>query len=83
MFPRFTVLASGSSGNSSLLEVDGFGLLLDIGLGPRQLASRLITSGRSWQNVQAVLLTHTHGDHWNHPHAGRAAGQTNSALLPR
>jgi phosphoribosyl 1,2-cyclic phosphodiesterase len=65
MFPRFTVLASGSSGNSSLLEVDGFGLLLDIGLGPRQLASRLITSGRSWQNVQAVLLTHTHGDHWN------------------
>jgi len=65
MFPRFTVLASGSSGNSSLLEVDGFGLLLDIGLGPRQLASRLTTSGRSWQNVQAVLLTHTHGDHWN------------------
>lgn len=65
MVPRFTVLASGSSGNSSLLEVDRFGLLLDIGLGPRQLASRLITSGRSWQNVQAVLLTHTHGDHWN------------------
>ncbi len=65
MFPRFTVLASGSSGNSSLLEVDGFGLLLDIGLGPRQLAGRLIASGRSWQNVQAALLTHTHGDHWN------------------
>lgn len=65
MFPRFTVLASGSSGNSSLLEVEGFGLLLDIGLGPRQLASRLIASGRSWQNVHAVLLTHTHGDHWN------------------
>lgn len=65
MFPRFTVLASGSSGNSSLLEIDGFGLLLDIGLGPRQLASRLISCGRSWQNVQAVLLTHTHGDHWN------------------
>jgi ribonuclease BN (tRNA processing enzyme) len=65
MFPRFTVLASGSAGNSNLIEVDGFGLLLDIGLGPRQLASRLITSGRSWQNVQAVLLTHTHGDHWN------------------
>jgi hypothetical protein len=65
MLPRFTVLASGSSGNSSLLEIDGFGLLLDIGLGPRQLAGRLIACGRSWQNVQAVLLTHTHGDHWN------------------
>lgn len=62
--PSFTVLASGSAGNASLLEVDGFGVLLDIGLGPRQLADRLAASGRSWRNVQAVLLTHTHSDHW-------------------
>jgi Beta-lactamase superfamily domain len=65
MFPRLTVLASGSAGNSSLLEANGFGLLIDIGLGPRQLSARLAASGRSWQNVRAVLLTHTHGDHWN------------------
>jgi phosphoribosyl 1,2-cyclic phosphodiesterase len=62
--PSFTVLASGSSGNASLLEVNGFGLLVDIGLGPRQLANRLAASGRSWRNVHAVLLTHTHSDHW-------------------
>jgi hypothetical protein len=61
---RFTVLASGSAGNASLLESDGFGVLLDLGLGPRQLASRLTAVGASWQRVHAALLTHTHGDHW-------------------
>jgi phosphoribosyl 1,2-cyclic phosphodiesterase len=61
---RFTVLASGSSGNASLVEADGFGLLIDAGLGPRQLAARLAAAGSSWSAVQAVLLTHTHSDHW-------------------
>jgi phosphoribosyl 1,2-cyclic phosphodiesterase len=61
---RFTVLASGSGGNASLLEVDGFGLLLDAGLGPRQLTARMAVAGASWERVHAVLLTHTHGDHW-------------------
>jgi ribonuclease BN (tRNA processing enzyme) len=62
---RFTVLASGSAGNASLVQVDGFGLLLDAGLGPRSLAKRLAAAGLSWDDVQAVLLTHTHTDHWH------------------
>jgi phosphoribosyl 1,2-cyclic phosphodiesterase len=62
---RFTVLASGSSGNASLIEVDGFGLLLDAGLGPRILAGRLRQIGLSWAHVHAALLTHTHSDHWS------------------
>ncbi len=62
---RFTVLASGSGGNASLLEAGGFGLLLDAGLGPRQLATRLAAAGLSWNDVHALLLTHTHSDHWN------------------
>ncbi len=61
---RFTVLASGSGGNASLVESDGFGVLIDVGLGPRQIASRLSKVGLSWSAVQAVLLTHTHSDHW-------------------
>jgi phosphoribosyl 1,2-cyclic phosphodiesterase len=65
MAMRFTVLASGSRGNASLLEVAGFGLLLDAGLGPRQLASRLAAAGSSSNAVHALLLTHTHTDHWN------------------
>ena len=59
-----TVLGSGSSGNASLLEIDGFGLLIDAGLGPRQIAKRLELSGRSWHSVDAVILSHTHCDHW-------------------
>jgi ribonuclease BN (tRNA processing enzyme) len=62
---RFTVLGSGSSGNASLLEADGFGLLIDAGLGPRQLAARLAEIGSSWTCIHAAILTHTHGDHWN------------------
>ncbi len=65
MSMRFTVLASGSGGNASLLEVGGFGLLLDAGLGPRQLAARLTAAGSSWNAVHALLLTHTHSDHWH------------------
>ncbi|HZU38154.1 MAG TPA: MBL fold metallo-hydrolase, partial [Gemmataceae bacterium] len=62
---RFTVLGSGSAGNASLVEVAGLVVLLDIGLGPRQLASRFRAVGRSWADVRAALLTHTHSDHWN------------------
>jgi phosphoribosyl 1,2-cyclic phosphodiesterase len=61
---RFTVLASGSGGNATLVEADGFGVLIDIGLGPRQLSNRLAAAGLSWADVHAVLLTHTHTDHW-------------------
>src|SRR5207247_1154514 len=59
---RFCVLASGSAGNCAFLQADGFGLLIDIGLGPRFIASRLATVGASWRHVHAVLLTHTHSD---------------------
>jgi phosphoribosyl 1,2-cyclic phosphodiesterase len=61
---RFSVLASGSSGNAAFLQVDGFGLLIDAGIGPRLLSSRLAVIGLSIKNVHAVVLTHTHTDHW-------------------
>lgn len=61
---RFCVLASGSAGNCTFLQSDGFGLLIDIGLGPRLLGARLAAIGASWHQVNGVLLTHTHTDHW-------------------
>ena len=64
MTARFTVLASGSSGNATLLQVNGFGLLIDCGLHHRFLTHRLQAVGESWKSVHAVILTHTHGDHW-------------------
>lgn len=62
---RFTVLASGSRGNASLLQAGRFGLLLDLGLGPQSLTTRLAAIGASWHSIDAVLITHTHSDHWN------------------
>lgn len=64
MTARFTVLASGSGGNATLLEVNGFGLLIDCGLHPRVLSTRLAEVGVKWDRIHAAILTHTHGDHW-------------------
>lgn len=63
MGASFLPLASGSRGNACLLDAGG-GVLIDAGLGTRELARRLNVAGRSWQDIGAVLLTHTHGDHW-------------------
>jgi phosphoribosyl 1,2-cyclic phosphodiesterase len=62
---KFTVLASGSQGNASLIQAGDFGVLIDCGVGPRNLAARLEQAGLSWQHVKALILTHTHGDHWH------------------
>lgn len=62
---RFTVLASGSRGNASLVQAGGYGVLLDAGPGPKDLGERLRRVGQSWSSVQAMVLSHTHGDHWN------------------
>jgi metal-dependent hydrolase (beta-lactamase superfamily II) len=42
---RFRVLGSGSGGNATLVEGGGARVLLDAGLGPRQLAERLASAG--------------------------------------
>ena len=62
---RFTVLASGSRGNASLVQGERCGVLLDVGLGPRDLRNRLAVVGLDWSVVGAAILTHTHADHWN------------------
>src|SRR5260370_2460078 len=61
---RFHVLASGSSGNACVLDVGEFGVLVDFGLSPRQLAPRMRRCRVSWERIHAVLLTHAHTDHW-------------------
>jgi Beta-lactamase superfamily domain len=61
---QFHVLASGSAGNACVLDVGGFGVLIDFGLPPRLLEPRLRKARLSWNRIDAVVLTHTHGDHW-------------------
>jgi ribonuclease BN (tRNA processing enzyme) len=61
---RYTILASGSAGNASLIQTSVAGILLDAGLGPQELADRLAMAALSPECVKAMLLTHTHTDHW-------------------
>ncbi len=64
MSVQFHVLASGSSGNACVLDVGGFGVLLDFGLSPRQLAPRMQHARIAWDRIHAAVLTHMHTDHW-------------------
>lgn len=64
MTARLTILASGSAGNSTLVEIDGIRLLIDCGLGPVELAARMNSIGVGWRDLSGVLLTHRHTDHW-------------------
>ena len=60
---RFRVLGSGSSGNTTLVEAGGTFLLIDAGLGPREMAERLQSLGIDPASIAAILLTHEHSDH--------------------
>lgn len=60
---EITILASGSSGNASLVRSDGNSFLIDAGLSARQLTERLLFCGVEPSEISAVLVTHEHGDH--------------------
>ncbi len=60
---RFTILGSGSSGNCAYLETDTTRILVDAGFSAKQIELRLAAIGRSIKDVQAIFLTHEHGDH--------------------
>lgn len=60
---RFASLGSGSRGNALLVEADGTRVLIDCGFGPRELGKRLARLGVEIGDVDAILVTHEHGDH--------------------
>jgi phosphoribosyl 1,2-cyclic phosphodiesterase len=60
---HFCVLGSGSEGNAALLMAPHVHVLIDAGFFPDELAARMDGTGASWDTIDAVVLTHTHGDH--------------------
>ncbi len=64
---RFRNLGSGSSGNATVVEgrcgTQVTRLLVDCGLGIRQLASRLERAGLGIADIDALFITHEHSDH--------------------
>ena len=60
---EFTVLGSGSKGNSVLVESGKTSVLIDAGFSGKQIEERLRKSGKDITNLAAVFLTHEHNDH--------------------
>lgn len=60
---RVITLASGSKGNCTLVETDKLKVLIDAGLGIRELEKRLIGAGVHPRDINAIFITHEHSDH--------------------
>ena len=64
---RFKNLASGSTGNATVVEGSSGSqvrrLLVDCGLGVRQLQARLAHAQLQIEDLNAIFITHEHSDH--------------------
>lgn len=56
-------LQSGSNGNCLYVETKSAGVLIDSGISARQAATRLATTGRDINMVDALFISHDHSDH--------------------
>lgn len=59
----FHTIASGSSGNASLLSCGSTHLLLDMGISCRRILAALKEAGLSAGDLSGILITHEHTDH--------------------
>ncbi len=60
---RLQILGSGSAGNCALLQTEGARVLIDAGFSWRRLNELLRGAGTRLEEIDAVFLTHEHGDH--------------------
>ncbi len=57
------MLGSGSAGNATLVSYAGARVLLDVGFSYRELTRRLAAIDVDPAAIDAVMITHAHGDH--------------------
>jgi len=62
---RVSILASGSSGNCTLLETERTSLLIDAGINRKELGRRLEFLGIKPERLDGILISHEHSDHTN------------------
>jgi phosphoribosyl 1,2-cyclic phosphodiesterase len=62
---RFTVLASGSKGNCTVVSGGRTRILVDAGLSCRELFKRMRAAGEDPATLDAIIITHEHQDHVN------------------
>jgi len=59
------VLASGSKGNSTFVSYNNTNILIDIGITTINIEKRLRSIGKNPEDIDAILITHSHNDHIN------------------
>ena len=60
---RFSILASGSTGNAIYVATDRVSLLIDVGITGKQAEAALQSIGVKAEELSAILVTHEHIDH--------------------
>lgn len=60
---QYISIGSGSSGNCGYLICNGYGLLIDLGIGIRLFRKQFSNYGLPIAQIQAILVTHDHTDH--------------------
>ncbi len=60
---RFASLGSGSKGNATLVQAAGTCVMIDCGFSLRETEARLSRFGIEAGQLDAILITHEHGDH--------------------
>ncbi len=60
---HFTILGSGSRGNSVFIESGNTAILIDAGFSGKEIQARLQSIGRDLADICALCITHEHDDH--------------------
>ena len=60
---RFCPLASGSSGNCTLISTEYTNILVDAGLTGKKIEAALGELGLNGKDIDAIFITHEHKDH--------------------
>lgn len=60
---QLSVLASGSAGNATFVQIGGTKLLVDAGISARRIKAGLGNLGVAVEELSGILITHEHRDH--------------------
>ncbi|NLP01941.1 MAG: MBL fold metallo-hydrolase [Fibrobacter sp.] len=63
---KFSVLRSGSSGNCTLITEGDCRILIDAGMSQKRIGEVLKEAGTEPQDLDAIVITHLHSDHFNY-----------------